>query len=119
MDLRTVKSLVMYILPRCERSTRGFVKGSYVTVLHCRLHSGHYVLRKRGGEGLNTGSEVKGILHWLEGSLNFLFISIFEGVVNEIGLRLVLGSARCFIDHFCFWRTGKLLKNMGSLLGSR
>lgn len=47
------------------------------------------------------------------------FISIFEGVVNGIGLRLVLGSARCFIDYFCFWRTGKLLKNLGSFLGSR
>lgn len=77
------------------------------------------MLVKRGGEGLNTGSEVKGILHWLEGGLNVLFISIFEGVVNGIGLRLVLGSARCFIDYFCFWRTGKLLKNLGSFLGSR
>lgn len=77
------------------------------------------MLVKRGGEGLNTGSKVKGILHWLEGGLNVLFISIFEGVVNEIGLRLVLGSARCFIDYFCFWRMGKLLKNMGSFLGSR
>lgn len=77
------------------------------------------MLMKRGGEGLNTGGEVKGILHWLEGSLNFLFFSIFEGVVNGIGLRLVLGSARCFIDYFCFWRTGKLLKNLGSFLGSR
>lgn len=67
------------------------------------------MLMKKGGEGLNTGSD----------SLNFLFFSIFEGVVNEIGLTLVLGSARCFTDHFCFWRTGKLLKNMGSLLGSR
>lgn len=68
-----------------------------------------------GGEGLNTRSEVKRILHWLEGGLNFLYISIFEGVVNEIGLRLVLGSARCFIDYFFFWRTGKLLKNMRGL----
>ena len=76
------------------------------------------MLVKRGEEGLNTGSKVKGILHWLEGGLNVIFISIFEGVVNEIGLRLVLGSARCFIDYFCFWRTGKLLKNIGSFLGS-
>ena len=73
----------MYILPRCEWSTRRFVKRSYVTALHCRLHNGQYVLMKRGGEGLNTGSEVKGILHWLEGGLNFLFISIFEGVLTE------------------------------------
>ena len=65
------------------------------------------MLMKRGGEGLNSGGEVKGILHWLEGSLNFLFISIFEGVVNGIGLRLVLGSARCFYRLFLFLEDGK------------
>ena len=71
------------------------------------------MLMKRGGEGLNTGSEVKGILHWLEAGLNVLFISIFEGVVNEIGLRLVLGSARCFIDFFLFLEDGKTSEKYG------
>ena len=58
----------------------------------------------------------RGSKYWERGQGYFTLV---RGGVKGIGLRLVLGSARCFIDYFCFWRTGKLLKNMGSFLGSR